>query len=121
VTNWERGIQASAELKAYLAAILEERRRQPADDVISVLATAELDGEHLDDEEIFSFLRLLLPAGVETTFRSTGNLLYLLLTHPEQLDAVRRDRSLLPQAIEEGLRFEPPLLLTAGSRRATPS
>ena len=112
VTNWERGIQASEELKAYLAAILEERRRHPEDDVISVLATAELDGERLGDEEIFSFLRLLLPAGVETTFRSTGNLLYLLLTHPDQLDAVRRDRSLLPQAIEEGLRFEPPLLLT---------
>ena len=54
--------------------------------------TAELDGEKLDDEEIYSFLRMLLPAGIETTYRSSGNLLYLLLTHPEQLDAVR-DRS----------------------------
>jgi cytochrome P450 len=111
-TNWDRGIAASEELKAYLARILAERRRNPEDDVISVLATAELDGEHLDDEEIFSFLRLLLPAGVETTFRSSGNLLFLLLTHPEQLDAVREDRSLLPQAVEEGIRYEPPLLLT---------
>jgi cytochrome P450 len=111
-TNWDRGIAASEELKAYLARILEERRRHPEDDVISVLATTELDGERLDDEEIFSFLRLLLPAGVETTFRSSGNLLFLLLTHPEQLEAVRTDRSLLPQAVEEGIRFEPPLLLT---------
>lgn len=111
-TNWDRGIVASEELKAYLARILEDRRAHPADDVISVLAGAELDGERLDDEEIFSFLRLLLPAGVETTFRSSGNLLFLLLTHPDQLDAVRADRSLLPRAVEEGIRFEPPLLLT---------
>jgi cytochrome P450 len=112
-SDWDRGIVAAEELKAYLAEILEQRRRDPSDDVVSDLAKAELDGERLDDEEIFSFLRLLLPAGVETTFRATGNLLYLLLTHPEQLDAVREDRSLLPQAIEEGLRFEPPLLITA--------
>ena len=55
-------------------------------------------------------MRLLLPAGAETTYRSSGNLLFLLLTHPEQLDAVRADRALLPQAIEEALRYEPPLL-----------
>jgi cytochrome P450 len=72
--------------------------------------TAEIDGESLSDEAIYSFLRLLLPAGAETTYRSSGNLLYLLLTHTDQLDAVLHDRSLLPQAIEEALRFEPPLL-----------
>jgi cytochrome P450 len=112
-TDWDAGIKAAEELKAYLATILELRRRDPRDDVISDLARVELDGERLDDEEIFSFLRLLLPAGIETTFRSSGNLLHLLLTHPDQLDAVRQDRSLLPQAIEEGLRLEPPLLITA--------
>ena len=74
---------------------------------------AELDGERLDDEEIFSFLRLLLPAGVETTFRSSGNFIHALLTHPDQLDALRLDRSLMPQAIEEALRWEPPLLITS--------
>ena len=61
------------------------------------------------DEEIFAFLRLLLPAGAETTYRSSSNLLFGLLTNPDQLDAVRNDRSLMPQAIEEGLRWEPPL------------
>jgi cytochrome P450 len=76
-----------------------------------------VDGESLSDEAIYSFLRLLLPAGAETTYRSSGNLLYLLLTHPDQLEAVRADRSLLPQAIEEALRFEPPLLTI--SRTAT--
>ncbi|GAC1311668.1 MAG: cytochrome P450 [Acidimicrobiales bacterium] len=112
-SNWDRGVAAGEEIKAYLATILEARRGDPQDDLISDLATTELDGEKLDDEEIFSFLRLLLPAGIETTFRSSGNLLYLLFTHPDQLDAVRADRDLLPQAIEEALRFEPPLLLTS--------
>src|SRR6202021_200215 len=62
-------------------------------------------------EAIIAFLRLLLPAGLETTYRSSGNLLYLLLTHPEQLALVEKDRSLIPTAIEEGLRFETPLTM----------
>lgn len=110
---WERGIAASVALKEYLAGVLEERRAYPRDDLVSDLAVAELDGERLDDEEIFSFLRLLLPAGVETTFRSSGNFIHALLTHPDQLDALRLDRSLMPQAIEEALRWEPPLLITS--------
>jgi cytochrome P450 len=109
-TKREQAIAASAELKEYLAAILGERRREPREDLISDLAHAELDGERLTDEEIFSFLRLLLPAGVETTYRSTGNLLFSLLSRPGQLDAVRADRSLVPQAIEEALRYETALL-----------
>jgi cytochrome P450 len=108
--NWERGLAASQKLRDYFAEILEERRRAPADDIISVLASAEHDGLRLTDEEIFSFLRLLLPAGAETTYRSSSNLLVGLLESPEQLEAVRADRSLVPQAIEEGLRWEPPLL-----------
>ena len=110
---WERGIAASVALKEYLAGVLEERRAHPRDDLVSDLAVAELDGERLDDEEIFSFLRLLLPAGVETTFRSSGNFIHALLTHPDQLEALRLDRSLMPQAIEEALRWEPPLLITS--------
>ena len=109
-TKREQAIAASAELKEYLAAILGERRHEPREDLISDLAHAELDGERLTDEEIFSFLRLLLPAGVETTYRSTGNLLFSLLSRPAQLDAVRADRSLVPQAIEEALRYETALL-----------
>jgi cytochrome P450 len=106
----DRAIAASAEVQEYLTGILGERRREPREDLISALAGAELDGERLTAEEIFSFLRLLLPAGVETTYRSTGNLLFSLLSRPGQLDAVRADRSLVPQAIEEALRFETPLL-----------
>jgi len=106
----DQAIAASAQVEKYLAGILSERRREPREDLISDLAHAELDGERLTAEEIFSFLRLLLPAGVETTYRSTGNLLFSLLSCPGQLDAVRADRSLVPQAVEEALRFETPLL-----------
>jgi cytochrome P450 len=111
--DFDRAVAASQALKEYFGPIVAQRRRQPEADLISDLAAAELDGEQLSDEEIFAFLRLLLPAGVETTYRSSGNLLYGLLTHPDQLEAVRADRSLVPQAIEEGLRWEPPLLTIA--------
>jgi cytochrome P450 len=105
VADIDRGLAASEALREYFAGVVADRRAHPAEDVISDLVSAEVDGEKLTDEAIYSFLRLLLPAGAETTYRSSGNLLYLLLTHPDQLEAVRSDRSLLPQAIEEGLRL----------------
>jgi cytochrome P450 len=109
----DKGIPASEAMKAYLADVLEARRSDPGDDVISDLAHAELDGEQLGDEEIFSFIRLLLPAGAETTYRATGNLLFGLLTNPDQLAALRDDRSLMNQAVEEAIRWESPLLITS--------
>jgi len=108
--NRDAGLEASRKLGALFARVLAGRRRAPRDDLISVLALAEMEGTRLTDEEIASFCRLLAPAGAETTYRSSSNLLFGLLTHPEQLDAVRRDRSLIPQTIEEGLRWEAPLM-----------
>ncbi|HEY8493237.1 MAG TPA: cytochrome P450 [Myxococcota bacterium] len=108
--DWETGLRASRQLRELFAPHLAARRRSPRDDLMSVLAHAELDGTRLCDEDIYAFLRLLAPAGAETTYRSSSNLLFGLLTHPDQLEAVRRDRSLIPQAIEEGLRWECPLL-----------
>ena len=105
----QRGLAASQTLRDYFAGVLAARRRDPQEDMISVLAHAELDGQRLTDEEIFAFLRLLLPAGAETTYRSSSNLFCGLLTHPDQLEAVRADRSLVRRAIDEGLRWEPPL------------
>jgi cytochrome P450 len=107
--DWERSLRASQALGEYFGGIVAERRRRRRDDLVSTLAHATLDGKRLSDEEIIAFLRLLLPAGAETTYRSSANLAFGLLTHPEQLEAIRRDRSLIPQAIEEGLRWEPPL------------
>jgi cytochrome P450 len=116
-SDWERGMAASEALRDYFAGVLEERRRRPADDLISQLLVAEVEGRTLDDEEIYSFLRLLLPAGVETTYRASGNMLYGLLTNPDQLERVRHDRSLVPDAFEETIRWEPPV--TVILRRAT--
>jgi cytochrome P450 len=107
--NYERAFEASAALKDYFLEQIEKRKSKPTEDIIGDLVTAEIDGEKLDDEAIYSFLRLLLPAGLETTYRSSGNLLYLLLTHPDQFAALQNDPALIPQAIEEGLRVETPL------------
>ncbi len=112
-----RGLAASQQLRDYFADVLAARRAHPGDDMVSVLAEAELDGQRLSDDEIFAFLRLLLPAGAETTYRSSSNLLFGLLTHPDQLGALRDDRSLMRRAIEEGLRWEAPL--TGIARTAT--
>lgn len=106
----DRALQASAQLREYFVGILADRRREPRDDMVTVLAEAEVDGVRLSDEQIFGFLRNLLPAGAETTSRSTASLAFGLLTHTDQLDAVRADRSLMPQAIEEGIRWETSLL-----------
>jgi len=107
--RYKRAFEASAELKDYFLQQIEQRRSKPTEDIIGDLVTAEIDGEKLSDEAIYSFLRLLLPAGLETTYRSSGNLLYLLLSHPEQFRAVQEDHNLIAPAIEEGLRFETPL------------
>ncbi len=111
----EQRLRASAELGAMVERLIAERRREPRDDLISLLTRAELpatDGgppARLADEDIVAFLRLLVPAGAQTTYRTLTTLLHALLTHPDQLEAVRRDRSLVPKAVEESLRLEPPL------------
>ena len=115
--DFERGMAASKKLGEMFRPLVEERRERPGSDLISVLANVGTEGERLGDEQIFAFLRLLAPAGAETTYRSSSNLLFGLLSSPEQLDALRRDSSLIPQAIEEGLRWEPPL--PSIMRRAT--
>jgi cytochrome P450 len=115
--KYKRAFEASAALKDYFLQQIELRRSKPTEDIIGDLVTAEIDGEKLNDEAIYSFLRLLLPAGLETTYRSSGNLLYLLLTHPGQFLAVQEDHELIAPAIEEGLRFETPL--TTVQRYAT--
>lgn len=104
-----RGYAAAQQLVEFLRPLLVERRAHPCGDLMSRLAHAELDGERLTDEEIFSFLRLLLPAGAETTFRLIGNLLYALLDDPNALAEVKGDRALVDAAIEETLRWESPV------------
>jgi cytochrome P450 len=107
------GIKAARGLRSYFADVVEDRRKDPRDDFVSELAVAEIDGERISEEETFSFLQLLLPAGAETTYRATGNFLFGLLSNPDQLDRLRADRSLMTQAVEESIRWGPPLLITS--------
>lgn len=107
--DWKRAMAASEEVRAYFQPIIEERRAKPGKDLVSILATAEVDGAPLQDEIIHGFLRLLVPAGAGTTYRLLGSLLFGLLTNPDQLALVRADRSLVPAAIEEALRWESPV------------
>src|SRR3954468_2297779 len=109
------GTEASRKLGIYFKALLEERRKNPGDDLVSALAQAEVDGERLPDEILVSFLRQLVNAGGDTTYRATSVLLAGLLGNPDQLDAVRRDRALIPQAIEEALRWDGPVLVASRS------
>ncbi len=111
------GTEASAKLGTYFKALVDERRRNPGDDLVSVLAQAEVDGEYLPEDVLISFLRQLVNAGGDTTYRGTSVLLTGLLSNPDQLEALRKDRSLVPQAIEEALRWDGPVL--AQSRIAT--
>ena len=108
--NWDRAAAAGRELRGYFAEIIADRRRHPRDDLVSQLIEAEVDGHRLSDDEIYPFLLLILPAGAETTYRSSSNLLFGLLCDPSQLAAVQADRGLVPQAIEEVLRWETPAL-----------
>jgi len=107
----EHGIEASEKLGEYFKTMVKERRRNPGDDLISLLAMAEVDGEKLPDNILISFLRQLINAGGDTTYRGTSILLTGLLRNPEQLEAVRNDRTLVPQAIEEALRWDGPVLM----------
>lgn len=112
-TDWERSRSASSAMTGYLEPIVAERRANPTGDLISDLVSAEVSGRRLDDEHLYGFLRLLLPAGAETTYRALGNALLALLTHPRDLARVAADPDLVPAAIEETLRWETPVTMVS--------
>jgi cytochrome P450 len=113
-----KGHEASKILHDYFLPVVRARRAVPRDDVITRLVTGTIDGAGLTDDEVISFLRLLLPAGAETTSRLMGSMLFALLAEREtRLERVRADRSLMHWAIEETLRWETPVLFVA--RQAT--
>ncbi|GAA3579084.1 cytochrome P450 [Nonomuraea rosea] len=99
------------EMSDYLAAHAAERRRQPRADLLTRLVEAEVDGEHLPDEQVVNFAILLLLAGHITTTMLLGNTVLCLDAFPEQQDRVRADRSTIPAVIEESIRFMTPFAL----------
>ncbi|MCZ6501587.1 MAG: cytochrome P450 [Gammaproteobacteria bacterium] len=100
---------ANDALQAYFESLTEEKRKNPGQDLISQLLEAEEEGDHLTLKELHTNCILLLIAGHETTTRLIGNGMWLLLRHPEQLALLQQNRELIPNAIEEMLRFEPPV------------
>lgn len=92
----------------YFAEHIADRRAHPRDDLLTKLVEAEVDGERLTDDEVATFGMILLVAGHITTTMLLGNTVLCLDTHPEQLAAVRTDRSRVPAAIEESLRYFSP-------------
>lgn len=103
------GLRTRDELAEYMIPIIQQRRENLGDDLLSTLCAAEVDGTRMSDEDIKAFVSLLLAAGGETTDKALGSLFSNLLQHPEQLAAVQADRSLIPQAFAETLRYTPPV------------
>jgi cytochrome P450 len=113
ITDKERRLvtEAGKELDAYFLGIIDQRRREPQDDLISGLVAAEEAGDKLSQAELLAMLRLLLVAGNETTTKLIGNGMLALLRNPEQLEVLRQSPDLMPSAIEELLRYDAPVQL----------
>lgn len=105
----DRANEAAREFMQYTAGLIAERRRAPADDLLSGLLDAMIDGERLSDAQVTSTVMLLLMAGHEASVNAAGNGVAAFTAHPEQWDLLRSDAAMLKPAIEETLRFDPPL------------
>ena len=104
-----QSMQSLRAMSEYLKAITDERRKKPANDLISDLLTAQVDGQHLTEGELLSFYVLLLIAGNETTTNLIGNAFTSFDDYPQALEQLRADPTLIPGAIEEVLRFRSPV------------
>jgi cytochrome P450 len=105
--------EAVAEFYEYAQALVADRRRSPADDLISRLIQAEEQGDRLSDVECINLVFNVLVGGVDTTQAQLAHAIRLLAQHPEQWDALQRDTSLAAKAVEEALRYEPITPFTA--------
>jgi cytochrome P450 len=106
----EDDIKLSMDMFTYLMGLIAERRASPRDDVLSAIVHAEVDGERLEDYEIFAFFILLIVAGNETTRNATTGGMLALMEHPGQRQRLLDDPSLLPTAVEEILRWTTPVM-----------
>ena len=109
----ERARTSGQEMADYFRGVIAERRRKPREDLLSGLIAAEERGEVLSEDELLATCMLLLAAGNETTTNLIGNGMVALLRHPDQLDKLRQDFSLIEPAVEEFLRYDGPVTSTA--------
>jgi cytochrome P450 len=95
----------------YFRQVIAQRRTKPASDLISALLAAQINGEYLSEEELLGFCELLLIAGNITTTNLIGNAILCFDEHPEVMSRLREHPEFMPQAIEEVLRYRPPVLV----------
>jgi pimeloyl-[acyl-carrier protein] synthase len=108
-TDFQQSLRASQELKHYFAPLVVEREEKPQKDLLSALVRAEDQGSRLSDEEVYSNASLMLQAGHESTTNLIGNGMLALLRFPDQMQKLLEIPSLVPQAVEEFLRYEAPI------------
>ncbi|MEM9255800.1 MAG: cytochrome P450 [Pseudomonadota bacterium] len=105
----QRGLRGSACLASYLEPVVDDKRTRPTGDLICRLIEAEVLGERMTDEEIISFLRLLITGGADTTYHLLGNVLHTLLSDGALMQRVHTDRELIEPLLWESLRWESPV------------
>ena len=106
VMDPEGTTRANAEFTEYVMPLVEERRARPGADLLSAIANEEVDGQRLDDDHVFGFLRLLFPAGVDTTWLTLGTVMTAVLQQPETHDRLLADEGEREWAIEETVRWQ---------------
>jgi cytochrome P450 len=106
---YDRAMVTRQELRDYFMPLIAERRKGDANDLVSLVARADVGGLRLTDEEICAFLSLVIVAGGETTDSAIASLFRLLVAHPDQFAAVYEDRNLVLDAFAEQLRIAPPV------------
>jgi cytochrome P450 len=104
-------LRGFGEMTAYFKEVVDERRRNPGDDLVSYLLDAEFDGTRFDEDHVIGTLRLLLIAGIDTTWSGLGASLWHLATHPQDRQRMVEDPGLMPTAIEEFLRAYAPVTM----------
>ena len=109
---------SGAKIQAYLHDLIDRRRAEPRDDLLSGLIEASDGADRLTQQEVANTVSLIYGAGFETTMNLIGNMVNTLMRHPDQLARLRADRSLVPSAVDEVLRYEPPVQIDGRYVRA---
>jgi cytochrome P450 len=111
VTDYDKAQRGFQGMNGYFREQVAKRREQRGDDLVSMLLDAEIDGQPLDEDHVVNTLRLLLIAGIDTTWSAIGASLWHLATHPEDRDRLVTEPELMPMAVEELLRAYAPVTM----------